>query len=462
MRTKFWACDQLSQHNQASLRRGGGVAIMLDAPCLAHILATIASTTFDKPHMLPRLHSVAFTLNDSGRYTTLQDALQYVVSCDLAVGHGFHLGQRPSADHAAHSRRVLEFSLLRHRHTCGSTAFTVATGSAPCELDALITALLDFFNGDWRAHGLQHFCWKPGCCAGRSVDVCRERALTLLNRSVFQPLSQSTPSAIKWASWGPAVELASLGMHLHGIIQRVGRRLSARAAPADDAAPNPLDPQSMWRDYCSKKAKQAMEFMCEPSSPHTVLHAAIVSEPIDRLKMTLQSADEAGHALAELCFSRQQQQERHHHAHVAASASAASSASFDGDHRPQLPPRPPPPQQGDGVGAVHRAQQHLFLLFHSGHAMSFDRTSHVLPMLEHLSIQPPQLNQLLVDTLYISSQAYARLNPITCQYIHCTHLYDSMICALSCTHPCMFAHPHTPTGMPAYPPTFTHSHAPHI
>lgn len=96
-----------------------GALLLLDLPCVAHILNTISGKAFAKPRLLPKLHSVAFTFNDAARFPTVQLGLAKVVSQDLARGVGWFPGQYPPNEYRQHNAEIISGTLLRHLHTRG-------------------------------------------------------------------------------------------------------------------------------------------------------------------------------------------------------------------------------------------------------------------------------------------------------------------------------------------------------
>jgi hypothetical protein len=90
------------------------------------------------------------------RAASLYSALEALVRSDLAIG--FYRNIQPPAHYAVHSRRVAELTLVRARYT--RAKYQSESPVAGMET-ALADDVLNFFNGDWRKHFLQHFCIGP-------------------------------------------------------------------------------------------------------------------------------------------------------------------------------------------------------------------------------------------------------------------------------------------------------------
>ena len=85
--------------------------------------------------------------------------------------------------------------------------------------ESLAADLRSFFNGDWKLGLLQHYC-SGSCCQHQNPTVSRDRAIGLLRRAVFEPLSCKVPSVSRWHTWGPTVGPAAFGVLLHNVLDR--------------------------------------------------------------------------------------------------------------------------------------------------------------------------------------------------------------------------------------------------
>ena len=90
---------------------------------------------------------------------------------------------------------------------------------------AVAEVLLNLANGDWRQPGFQHFCWRPGCCAGpdgqRSVHVCVDKLCAWMLEFLFQDLGTQRHSTIRGFTFPITLALRSLGFLLHRVVPRV-------------------------------------------------------------------------------------------------------------------------------------------------------------------------------------------------------------------------------------------------
>jgi hypothetical protein len=78
-------------------------------------------------------------------------------------------------------------------------------------MQTLADELASFFNGDWAAPVLQHWCFEPGCCNGHDVEVSQGRALTLLLQSVVRPIGQKVGWRLRTPKWKLTVFGAQAG-----------------------------------------------------------------------------------------------------------------------------------------------------------------------------------------------------------------------------------------------------------
>jgi hypothetical protein len=119
-RVKNWYLGELRSMNcRAVLSGTGGAAVLLDVPCLAHVLNVISSKAFGKHTFVPRLHALSFTFNNPSHFEHVLRALKVIIEHDIAVGVGFFSGQHPPDECSAHSQNVIDATMLRHRHTRG-------------------------------------------------------------------------------------------------------------------------------------------------------------------------------------------------------------------------------------------------------------------------------------------------------------------------------------------------------
>ena len=287
----FWA-ERAAAHNAQVLESGTGVYIViLDAPCQAHIINRIQAHGFKSAMLIGKIYNLCFTLNNINKWAIVRKGLEEVVSRDLLVNT--FLGQRPPPQYLEHSQRVLEATYLRHRHTRSK-----GPGSSGSRRDDDIknaaSMLLEILNGDWKAGALQHWCWSSKCPCKRRHSTLVPLTVSLLERVVFEPISQRTPSTSRWHTYGPAFEGACLGKFLNNILQRA---LDCAGPLHRENEEGQANDSEDWRELCNTKAKDAIDFVGLPETARSLSVACIATEPLELLSMRLQHADETGHAV---------------------------------------------------------------------------------------------------------------------------------------------------------------------
>jgi hypothetical protein len=110
-----------------------------------------------------------------------------------------------------------------------------------------------FFNGDWRAPGLQHFC-NGKCCRRQQLAYSRKQGVRLLREAILDELAMRTPSVHRWDTWSPTISASTLGGLLHSFLPRVIARCNmnmaefAPEANADDPQVDPDAGSTAWKD----------------------------------------------------------------------------------------------------------------------------------------------------------------------------------------------------------------------
>ncbi len=279
-------------------------------------------------------------------------------------------------------RTTLRGPLRRKVHFCSPYAQARRDGDELVRVlprwrdgDDLVDGLLDVLNGDWRAPFVQHYCWQDGCCPGGQRS-CVELVCSIIERAVFDGLSQEVPSVTRWHTFDEAVELGALGMLLHSILSRVMLRASLALGPPPpenpQAQPEGAQEESSWAAFCDKKAQMATAFLSTPGVCSDLSIAAVVSEPVSHLTSCLQHLDETGNGLLELL--------------------------------------------SHGMGALGSCERHLFLLTQTAeHPQQKSRVLAGMEMLLHsISDHQAVLDRVFCTALAIGSQVWARIHvPLT-------------------------------------------------
>jgi hypothetical protein len=217
-------------------------------------------------------------------------ALSIIVEADLKKGFYRHVD--PPPQHAVHSRRALELTLLRQRHTRSATEL-----ESPSRLSAeeyVAERILATFNGDWRHPFMEHYCIGL-CCQGGNVSVCRDNMLSLLSCVLVDSLADKVPSSHRWYTIGPTLEAQCLGLLLHKILRRVSEQCGGSYNQRAEVEQNaPEGSQEAFKTYRAKKDRRSQKFLGSIEADVTLTLACIASEPVDHVTSRLQTLDHSG------------------------------------------------------------------------------------------------------------------------------------------------------------------------
>ncbi len=292
----LWA-ERAAEHNRGVSSSGRGVWILLlDAPCQSHVLNRIQTSGFKTQQLVSKVYNTCFTLNNINRWALVRSGLVHIVKADLA--NNFFRSQHPPPQAREHNQRILEATYLRHRYT--RSRDVAPDTEREKETSATVDMLLDLLNGDWRRPCFQHWCHDRKCPCGQSLDRLVDLVVPILERVVFEPLSSRTPSTSRWHTYGPSFEGGSLGVLLCQVLPR-----SLHAAGPLSRENDGDSGSDDWRELCSAKAKDAVEFFSQRQSGISLTTACVVTEPLEHLSLVLQHSDEAWHALEELLHTGQ-------------------------------------------------------------------------------------------------------------------------------------------------------------
>lgn len=235
----------LSLHNERALDNNGGVVLLIDAACNAHIIHGIVEKTFALPKLIPKLYSVAFTLSVVKHLPPIFRALQKIVDEDLQLG--FFPDTAPNPAHVRVAEQLIDMTILRPLVTRGreTTTHDVAHERRMRDLAATLKELL---NGNWAEPTIQHYCHQPGCCANRDPAACRARIVSALAAAFIEPLSVKLPSTTRWWTFGPTLSAQAGGFLCHLVLPRVLRQaLDPDRALNDETVGLAVDEQESWQ-----------------------------------------------------------------------------------------------------------------------------------------------------------------------------------------------------------------------
>ncbi len=294
-RAKFKYQELVKEHNE-EVRQGtrpGGRIAMLDLDCKAHVLHAGVGHIYRLERLIGKLHSTAFTANQSGFYALLSMATGEIVREDIESN--FFPGMLPPQEWRTHNERILKLTLLRHQVTKADSN-VVHMGKQ--DDDALAARMLDTINILWNGEALGHCCFQPGCCAGRKRGVCIRRMESLLMAAIVDRLGKNVPAENRWHTVAPTMETQGLGFMCCRFLCRLVRKVGSRL-PLHVVQDIP-EWQMSWREYVSKKEKTSIEFCNDqPTNGLLLGTACAVTESVDHLSARLQSCDYTGRSLRE-------------------------------------------------------------------------------------------------------------------------------------------------------------------
>ena len=293
VRVKHWYGDEFRQHNELAQDSDLGLLILLDSPCVAHIIHRAMEVTFTQKELIPNLHAVAFTCGLPANHRALANATQEILQADFATDY-FPRSAPPVAA-AQHSRNVLKLTLLRSKDTRGRDQADGDAHKAE-ELEALAEAVVSFFNGDWRLPVCQHYCSGPDCCESREDAV--DRGSALMMRVIFDELGKKLPSCIKFDTFPVHLERQGLGMMLHDSLSRVLRSAFERQEAGEEQETD--GDIAAWKLYAMRLLNRSLDFADDESSRMFVASACAVTTPLDKLSNRLQHLDSVGSGIMEL------------------------------------------------------------------------------------------------------------------------------------------------------------------
>ena len=101
-------------HNEQAGYVRGGVVLLVDGQCVAHVLHRETASAFQAKQLIGRLHATAFSCSMPWVANSVFEALQLIAEEDLRTG--FYPNLCPSSAVAcAHSAALAEATLLRRR-----------------------------------------------------------------------------------------------------------------------------------------------------------------------------------------------------------------------------------------------------------------------------------------------------------------------------------------------------------
>jgi len=245
----------------------------MDGICIGHVLHRVVEIAFVSPALFGKLH--ATSLCQARWYLSEIQSLAALIERDLATG--FYPGQN-RLRFARHTRRVMSITLLRARATRGRSELE---SPAQCQLaDDLLASLSDLLNGDLPAPVIQHYCWKPGCCAGHKVSVCRDRILGSLTR-VFDLVAAVVLASNNWWSFPQTLIAQDFEVLSHSVLPSVLQAAQSGNRDEHPGLPHQNDRQASWAESSSKKCNTSVEFMSDqPASAITLTTGLVVLELI--------------------------------------------------------------------------------------------------------------------------------------------------------------------------------------
>ena len=377
VRTKHMWAKRVEAHNTAVLQSGvGSIVLLVDCVCFGHVLNGIGVRAFKMHQLMPKMYSVCSTLNNSKRKASLMHGLRTVVENDYKSGGVFNM--EPPLANAEHNGRILQMTLHRHRYTRSRDGDGVVGEMLSREVipkreednEQLGESLLKLASGHWALPRLQHWCRGPAICLCKgSFDDLVGLTIAMIDRAVIEPMAQKEPSVIRWHTYAPSLEGASLSKLLCDIVRRAIAVSPVFVDDGDDveeanAGGNAAQKTAqMWRAIAAGKARATVDFYDDDDMGFIVPAATIISEPLDRLSAILQHADISGHALAELT----------------------------------------------DAGALGHCSRHLFLLTQpADHPRHTKRTSWQLDtLMEHIGFSDERADMVLLQSVSLASQVWA-------------------------------------------------------
>ena len=192
------SCQRLKQeyarraaaHNKSVCDQGGGLILVIDGQCAAHVLHREVEKCFALGELIPHLYKTAWCCGLPGMHKCLAAALRKIVTEDLSTGF-FPRTAPPAALLATEPvrRRLLEVGMLRVKFV---RAQQEDGDYVPPGVREMLEEHLLFFNGDWRLPCVQHFCHLPGCCHHHTRRAAVSRCCELLMASLFSTIGTTT------------------------------------------------------------------------------------------------------------------------------------------------------------------------------------------------------------------------------------------------------------------------------
>jgi hypothetical protein len=208
---------RIQAHNFIADSIGAGVILLMDGPCVAHVLHREVEHAFDTHKLIPRLYATAWSVSLPSVYSHIVSSLQRIVEDDLAVG--FFPGVAPPSRVAQdHSEVLAKMTIMRYTHARG----TWEDGDAASDTSvALFEDFKRLLNGDLRAPRIEHYCHSPGCCDGHQRAAAVKAIVILLLECFFNSMGVDLPAESRWYTFSPHLARQCGAFFTHRILGRV-------------------------------------------------------------------------------------------------------------------------------------------------------------------------------------------------------------------------------------------------
>lgn len=285
-RMKMGMFTQIRDHN-STRHASQGVVVFISGECSSRIIQREIEDTCDVKRLIPQMYATAWCASLVDSHTQILNALKAVLAADLRSGFIPGIAP-PDQDACAHTRAWADKILPRIAYHKRSL---LVDGSP----QLLIDEWCNMFNGSIRARSAVHFCHIEGCCGGRKLSACIDKAFDLLYKCVFEDLGSQLPSIIKWYTLEIHAARQTLGQVTHAILPRVTQRAYV-GSDNDEAIANGDD----FHANSSKRKKQSMEFHMHEDCMKNLGFTTIMSTPMNSLSFDLQEQDHKGGAMFDL------------------------------------------------------------------------------------------------------------------------------------------------------------------
>jgi hypothetical protein len=208
---------RIRAHNLIADSIGAVVILLVDGPCVAHVLHREVEAAFDTHKLIPRLYSTAWSVSLPSFYSNIISALHRIVEDDLSVG--FFPGVcSPSRESQEHAANLAELSLVSYKFARGAWE---DGGEASDKSEAILADFKRLLNGDLRAPRIEHYCHAPGCCDGRQRAAAVKAIVTLLSECFFNSMGVDLPAESRWYTFSPHLARQCGAFFTHRILYRV-------------------------------------------------------------------------------------------------------------------------------------------------------------------------------------------------------------------------------------------------